>query len=106
MLAGSPAGAARPTPCPDGFFRVVGGPPLIGRNTEDGVFLSHGSVSVMSGCPTQTATVKATKAGTRIHVEWPECLGVPDVKTSWLRAVIDKKTCNTMRGEFKFRSLR
>jgi glycerophosphoryl diester phosphodiesterase len=83
--------------CPPGRF-VLKGRPLVGplAGGTDAIILAPGAtVSIASGCEATTATVRDTRRGARIAVEWPRCGARERVQ---LRARLDGEGCRRIRG--------
>jgi outer membrane protein assembly factor BamB len=97
VLALVPAAhAARPDPCPDGRFPLVGVEPIGTTGGVETLVLEDGRLALDEVCPPVEARVKAKRRATTIRARWTSCPGL-DGKVK-VKARLAAPECTSLRG--------
>src|SRR5262245_53365481 len=96
FAAPAAAHSARPAPCPDGRFPLVGVRPIGLEGRLDTVVFQDSTVALDGVCAPKRARVRATPRNTTIRANWPACPGLEGrVK---LKVRIAAPACDRLRG--------
>jgi len=108
LLAVAPADARKekPTPCPDGRFRVVGEALVPGGAVPlpDAIVVAAPQLAIASGCEARKGRVKATrKKGTLLKAKWKQC---GELRKVVLVATIASPACDVVTGTIKAKKMK